>query len=295
MEIAERLTEVPAGGSAQRRVAVVVGSGAVKCAAALGMWKVLRREGIAVDTYVGCSGGCLYTAAMALDFEFERAERLTHQLWRREVTARRDLRSILSIFMPRLFPFAGHFGLLSDESVVRALDEVFGDARFEDCVVPAHMVATDLHNGERVVISSGRMADAVRASIALPYIWSPWKVGDRWLLDGCMSDPLPVDVAIREGADVVLAMGFEAAYPRRIRNASRYAFQVNSIYTNNLLRANYAFHSLAHHDEILLILPDFQGPVGLFDTERIAEVIAAGERATEAQLPYLERVLATPA
>jgi NTE family protein len=293
MQIADAVSTGGAGSG--RRVAVVVGAGAVKCAAALGMWKVLQREGIGVDVYVGCSGGCLYVAGMALDYGFEEAEQLTRKLWRREVTARRDLRSILSIFAPGVFRFEGHFGLLSDRGLGAALADAFGDARFEDASTPLHLVATDLHTGERVVISSGRIADAVRASVALPYIWSPSRVGDRWLLDGCMSDPLPVDVAIREGGDVVLAMGFEAAYPRRIRNASRYAFQVNSIYTNNLLRANYAFHSLAHHDEILLILPDFKGPVGLFDTDLIPDVIAAGERATEAQLPYLERVLATPA
>jgi len=278
----------------RRKVAMVIGAGSVKCAAALGMWRVLRREGIEVDLYVGCSGGCLYAAVMSLDYTLEEAEQLTKRLWTREVTARKDLRSLLSMIVPRLVPFAGYFGLVNEEPLNAALRATFGERTFDECVAPLHMVATDLQNGERVVLSSGRIADAVRASVAMPYVWPPARVGDRWLLDGCMTDPLPVDVAIREGADVVLAMGFEAAYPRRIRSASRYAFQVNSIYTNNLLRANYGFHNLAHHDEILLILPDFDRPVGLFDTDRIPEVIKAGERATEAQLPYLERILATP-
>src|SRR5690606_34883971 len=111
-------------------------------------------------------------------------------------------------------------------------------------------------------------------------------------LDGCLSDPLPVDVAIREGADVILAMGFESPYPRRIRSATRYAFQVNSIYTNNLLRANYAFHNLAHHAEIIPVLPEFARPVRLFDTHEIPYVIEEGERAMQAQLPHLRRELA---
>jgi predicted acylesterase/phospholipase RssA len=85
------------------------------------------------------------------------------------------------------------------------------------------------------------------------------RTGGRWLLDGCLSAPLPVDVAIKEGADLILAMGFESPYPRRIKSATRYAFQLNSIYTNNLLRANFAFHNLAHHTEILPILPEFDG------------------------------------
>jgi NTE family protein len=143
-----------------------------------------------------------------------------------------------------------------------------------------------------VVLSEGSVFDAVRASIAIPYVWRPWQVNGRWLMDGCMSDPLPVDVAMREGADVILAMGFESPYPRKVKSAIRYAFQVNSIYTNNLLRANFAFHNLAHHAEIIPILPEFDRQIGLFSTDQIPYVIEEGERATEAQIPYLKRLLA---
>ena len=190
-----------------------------------------------------------------------------------------------------LFGFHGHLGIVHDGPLLESLEPPFGGRTFEQATIPLHIVATDLANGEKVVVNSGSVRDAVRASIAIPYVWKPWKIGDRWLLDGCLSDPLPVDVAIREGADVILAMGFESAYPRRIRSATRYAFQVNSIYTNNLLRANYSFHNLAHHAEIIPVLPDFGGPIRLFDTDQFPHVIRQGELATEAQLDYLHRVL----
>jgi NTE family protein len=90
---------------------------------------------------------------------------------------------------------------------------------------------------------------------------------------------------------VILAMGFESPYPRKIRSATSYAFHVNSIYTNNLFRANYAFHNLAHHAEILPIVPEFGEPVNLFDTHKFKHVIACGERAAEEQLPYLRQLL----
>jgi NTE family protein len=273
------------------RVALVIGAGSVKCAAALGLWKVLDREGIGVDMVVGCSGGSMYAAAMALGWDAEKAEDLTSRLWTRDVTRRRDLRSLLSTFAPRLFGFDGSFGMIHGSGVLRALQRAFGDLRMEDAVTPLHIVATDAATGEKVVLDEGSVVDAVRASIAIPYVWKPWKVGDRMLLDGCLSDPLPVDVAMREGAHVILAMGFESPFPSRVSSAVRYAFQVNSIYTNNLLRANYAFHNLAHHAEIIPILPEFEGRISLFDTNRIPYVIAQGERAAEAQLPYLTRLL----
>jgi NTE family protein len=275
----------------ERRVALVIGAGSVKCAAALGLWKVLEREGIGLDMVVGCSGGSLYAAAMALGFDAKTSEELTGKLWTREVTKRRDTRSLLSAFAPKLFRFDGSFGMIHDGAAMKALERAFGDRRIEDAATPLHIVATDVTNGEKVVVSDGRVVDAVRASIAIPYVWKPWPVGGRMLLDGCLSDPLPVDVAMREGAQVILAMGFESPYPSRVRSALRYAFQINSIYTNNLLRASYSFHNLAHHTEIIPILPEFDGRLGLFDTDRIPYVIAQGERAAEAQLPYLIRLL----
>jgi len=282
------------GGAAPKRVALVIGAGSVKCAAALGLWRTLGRHGIELDMVVGCSGGSIYAAVMALGYDVDTCERLTRELWTKEVTERRDHRGLLGAFLPKLFGFDGRFGMVDDRALAKALAGPFGGRRFEEAAIPLHIVATDLANGERVVLSEGSVFDAVRASIAIPYVWRPWEVNGRRLLDGCMSDPLPIDVAMREGANVILAMGFESPYPKRIRSATRYAFQVNSIYTNNLLRANFAFHNLAHHTEIIPVLPEFDQPIGLFDTDKFPYVIAEGERATEAQMPYLHRLLATP-
>lgn len=281
----------PVPRSSGKRVALVIGSGSVQCAAALGLWKVLQREQIEIDLLVGCSGGSLYASVMALGHDVDTCERLTRELWTPELTRRRDLRSLLSAAMPRIFGFDGSFGMVSDRQLHTTLEELFGESRIEDTGVPLHIVATDAADGQMVPLGSGYVRDAVRASIAIPYIWKPWTVDGRSLFDGCASDPLPVDVAIREGADVILAMGFESPFPKRVRSATRYAFQVNSIYTNNLFRANYAFHNLAHHAEIIPVLPEFDRPVRLFDTHEIPYVIEEGERAAEAQLSYLRQAL----
>ncbi|MEO9079603.1 MAG: patatin-like phospholipase family protein [Rhodanobacter sp.] len=275
----------------RKKVALVIGAGSVKCAAALGLWKVLERAGIKIDMFVGCSGGSMYAAVMALGYDVATCEQLTRELWTPAITRQRDTKSLLSALFPRLFGFKGSFGMLSDEPLRRALDKPFGKRSFAETSVPLHIVATDLANGQKVVMNSGGVADAVRASVAIPYIWKPWCIDGRWLLDGCLADPLPVDVAIREGADIILAMGFESPYPRKIRSAMRYAFQINSIYTNNLLRANYAFHNLAHHAEIIPILPEFGRDIRLFDTDQIPHVIECGERAMEGDLDYLRQLL----
>jgi NTE family protein len=71
----------------------------------------------------------------------------------------------------------------------------------------------------------------------------------------------------------------------------RYNFQVSSVTSNNLLKTNFAFHNLAHHAEIIPILPEFKYRIKLFDTDKLPYVIEEGERAAEAHLPYIRKLL----
>jgi NTE family protein len=280
------------GGRTGGRIAVVIGSGSVKCAAAIGLFKVLQREGIPVDMVVGCSGGAIYAAFMAFGSDAATAERKTRELWTKEITKRRNTRALLRAVLPQVFGFDERFGLVDDRLVLERLRAGFGEARVEDAKIPLHLTATDFHTGEQVVFSKGPLVDAIRASIAIPYIFEPWKIGDRVLVDGFLSDPMPIGVAIREGADIIVTMGFESPYQTRVSSVLRFAFQLSSITSNNLLKANYAFHNLAHHHEILPIIPQFQYKVRLFDTDKIPYVIEEGEKAAEKQIPYLRQLLA---
>lgn len=277
--------------TARPRVAVVIGSGSVKCAAALGLLKVLQREGIGIDLLVGCSGGSLYAAVIALGTEPARAEEMTRKLWTKELTRKRNRVAFLRAFVP-FVRFDERFGLVDDRLIMERLREAFGDAKFEDARIPLFLTATDFHSGEQVVFRKGGIVDAIRASIAIPYVFEPWRVGDRLHVDGFLSDPMPVGVAIKEGADIIVTMGFESPYQPRVTSLLRFAFQLSSITSNNLLRANFSFHNLAHHNEIIPIVPQFNERIGLFDTHKIPYVIEEGERAAEKQLPYLRRLLA---
>jgi NTE family protein len=272
-------------------IALVIGSGAVKCAAALGLWQVLEREGYPIDMLVGCSGGGLFAATMALGLEPQECIQATQELWDRDITRKRHLPSLLRALLPRIFNFDSSFAMIDDTALRQRLKTVFGDLTFADTRIPLHIVATEFYSGEETILTHGRLWDALRASVAIPYIWSSWQVDGKTLIDGSVSNPMPVDVAIKEGADIILAMGFESPTPSRVKSISRYAFHLNSIMTNNLFQANYAFQNLAHHAEIIPIIPEFDQPVRLFDTHKFPYVIQRGEQAMQAQLPYLERLL----
>lgn len=271
------------------RLAIVIGSGGVKCVAAVGMWKVLQREGIRPDLVVGCSGGSLYAGAMALGMDALEAEQHSFRLWH-GLFNRVHYLSLLRSVLPRRLGFTEQIGLVNDRRVGTALRELFGEAQFSDTRIPLHIAATDLHSGERVGLSSGTVFDAVRASIALPLLLRPWPVDDRLLIDGGTSDPLPVSLAIREGADIILAMGFETPAHGQMNSFLGMAGQALSTTTNHLLRSTYAFYSAVHHAEIVPIMPAFEQAVHVNDTHLIPHIIEQGERATLEALPYLRQL-----
>ena len=272
------------------RTALVIGSGSVKCAAAIGLLKVLQREGIGLDRVVGCSGGSIYATAIALGLPPDTIAEMTARLWTREITSRRRRRAWLQIMLPGPFGFDERFGMVDDTLVMKRLRAAFGEQTFADCQIPLSITATDFDDGAQVVLTSGSLVDAIRGSIAIPYIFAPHPVGEHLLVDGYLSDPMPVGVAIKEGADVIIAMGFDSPYQSRVNSLFRYTFQISSIMSNNLFNANYAFHNLAHHSEVIPIIPHFEERIRLFDTAKIPQIVEAGERATEEQLPYLHRL-----
>lgn len=274
-----------------KKIALVIGAGAVKCAASLGLWKVLEREDIHFDMIVGCSGGSLYAASMALGFPLEETVAKTKTLWNRSVTEKRNWRGLASAVLPGVFGFDERFSMVDDGPMLLRLRAVFGEKTFAEAHTPLYLMATDFQTGESIALQEGRLVDAIRASIAIPYIWPAWPLNGRLLIDGSAANPLPVDVAIREGADIIIAIGFESPFPSKVRSVSRYSFHINSLLTNNLYRANFAFHSAVHHAEIISIFPDFERPIRLFDTDQIYYVIEQGERAMSEQLGYVKRLL----
>jgi NTE family protein len=273
------------------RVALVLGSGGLKCAASLGLWRVLQREKISIDMVVGCSGGSLFAATIALGLTAESIEEYLRRGWTHRNLTRYQFSSLLQLLLPRWFGFERGFGLLDDRGFKNLLKEVFGDLTFGDTKIPLYITATDMSTGEKVVLEEGKIFDAVRSSIAIPIVFRPWRVGNRWLIDGGASDPLPVSVAIREGCEIIIAMGFENPTHPAIDGIFSLVGQTTTILINNLLQSNYAFYNLAQYAEILPIIPSFDRRIGLADTQLIPYIMEQGELAAEEQIPYLKRLL----
>lgn len=273
-----------------QRVTLVIGSGGVKCAAAIGLWEVLLDEGIRVDSVVGCSGGSLYCAAIANEMSVEEMKALSVSLWTGDVM--QGYRENLKASKDGTLRFTDRSGLVDDSVLNGNLERIYGNLSFDELRMPLKIVATDLHAGEKVVLSEGLVRDSIRASIAIPLIFPPWELDGRLLIDGGASDPLPVDVAIQDGSDIIIAMGFTLSYRSRFRSMTAVQEQLTSIYANNILNASYAFHNLAHHAEIFPVMPELDEQVSMFDVDKIPSVIERGAEATRAVVPRIREIIA---
>jgi NTE family protein len=276
---------------AGRKVTLVLGAGGLRCVAAFGALKVLRREGIGIERIVACSGGGpvgYWIAAGGTDIDdgiARYAEGMAHSFG--SLSYRQALRAVFA----RWLGYDPKFGLMNDAAFNRYMSAQLRGARFEDLQIPLHCVAADVNVGELVVLSRGSVFDAMRATLAIPLLLPPWEVDGRMLVDGGICNPLPVDVAMREGAELILAMGFEDPLQPVIDSGMALVRQVLAVSSNHLMRAQYAFHSMVHHAEVIPVIPDFGQAVGLRDLHLIPALVEQGERATEREMPYLRELL----
>ena len=270
------------------RFAIVLGSGGVRSIAALGMVEVLQREGLVPDLVVGCSAGAMFGALIAAGHGADEAVRIATTLWSANVTRQRRWRALAQMLWPRLCRFDADFALRNDRLVMQRLDQAFGDLRIEGLRTALRVTATDAANGQAVVLREGSLVQALRASIALPFMFAPVHIGGRRLIDGFVADPLPVSAAA--DAHAVLALGFESPMPKRIDGPTRMLAQVTSALTNNLMQARLA-EAGARGGRLLSIVPNLQRRVGLFDTAAMPYLVDAGRQATEAALPAIRTLL----
>jgi NTE family protein len=272
----------------QHRFAIVLGSGGVRSIAALGMVEVLVREGLRPDLVVGCSAGAMFGALIAAGHDAQEAVRVATTLWSAEVTQKRHWQAIPQMLWPRLGRFDADFALRDDRLVMQRLQQAFGDAQIEGLPLALRVTTTDAGTGERVVLRSGSLVQALRASIALPFMFRPVHIGGRRLIDGVVADPLPVSAAA--DARTVLALGFESPMPGRIDGPSRMLAQVTSALTNNLMQARLA-EAQAGGTRLLSLVPRLERRVGLFDTAAMPYLVDVGRRAAEAALPAIHALL----
>ena len=173
-------------------VGIALGSGAAKGWAHIGVLNGLAEMGIYPDKVSGCSIGSLVGAAYAND----QLDELEH--WVRSFSSW-DVLGLMDLSWRK-------GGLIGGDKVFDVIQSRIGDLQIEDLKKPMIAVATDLYSGQEIWFREGDLRHAIRASCSMPGILPPVKVGERWLVDGAVVNPVPVSVSRAMGVDVVIAV-----------------------------------------------------------------------------------------
>ena len=174
------------------RIGLALGSGSARGWSHIGIIESLAEAGIEADIVCGTSMGSLVGAAYVAGHLTELRQWAETATWR-EIVGLMDVR------------LSGG-GLISGKQVVSFLKGLGVEAPIESFPKRYAAVATDLVSGREIWLESGPIHEAVRASIALPGILSPARVGGKWLVDGGLSNPVPVSVCRALGAEVIIAV-----------------------------------------------------------------------------------------
>jgi NTE family protein len=179
-------------GSVRRPViGLALGGGAARGFAHIGIVKTLVAHGIIPNVVVGTSIGAVVGGAYAAG-HLDTLEHWARSLQPRNIFGYLDIRLNGS-------------GLIGGDKLAAQLEAAMGATLIEELPIKFATVATEVRTGHEIWLTHGRMVDAMRASYALPGIFSPVMVGDRWLVDGALVNPVPVSTARAFGAEIVIA------------------------------------------------------------------------------------------
>ncbi len=248
------------------RVALVLGGGAARGFAHVGVIRVLEREKIPIDFIVGTSVGSLVGAIYAdkkNSFELE---------WTAFSLEEKDLFDYTFISPTQ--------GFVRGERLEEFVLKKVSARELQQLKIPLIVVATDIQNGELVTLQVGSVARAVRASSAIPGIFIPVRNQGKMLVDGGVLNNVPVDVARKMGAEVVIAVNL---------GGGRKAAQVNNIFDAIIQ----SLHLMAIEatearlrDADVVIQPQVSH-IGLIDFSKKKELLTLGIQAAEQALPRL--------
>ena len=260
-----------------QRIGLVLGGGAARGMAHIGVLQALEEYQLRPDIIVGASAGSLVGGLYAAGLTTSELRTLAQRLkwW--------DISGLpMTVSWANLMALTAPLGVLDLDRLSEWIIKILGaDCHFDQLQIPFAAIATDITTGQSIMLNEGPIAPAIRASCSVPGIFTPVRRQGRLLVDGGASNNLPVSAAQQMGADYVIAVDLlpsltsPAAEPKNIIEMT-----ITSLYA--LIRAAQVDIPLAH----CVIQPEI-GHIGLADLVAVNELIAAGYAATIKQMPEI--------
>ena len=265
------------------KIGIALGAGSARGWTHIGVLRALDKAGIRPEIVCGASIGALVGAVYA-DDDLKALEKwVTGLTWR----------SVVSFFD---ISFSG--GFIKGAKLTRFMEDNFLEKKIDELPRDYAAVATDFQSGREIWLREGRVAEAVRASIALPGLFTPVERDGRLLVDGGLVNPVPVSLCRALGADFVIAVDLSSAvvgrYVKKLDDEKRRKQLPNMIEvvagSINIMQVRISRSRLAGEPADVVITPRL-GHMGMLDYHRGSEAIAEGVETTEAMIPQIRRLM----
>jgi len=285
----------------EQKIGLALGGGAVKAIAHVGVLKVLQDINLPIHLVVGTSMGALM-GAIFCQYQDARAvekvivEALDHENLRKfgatvenlagtgKIQKKLSLQETFKKLHLYYQALKGH-GVVEDKQVILAISDLLPEASIENLNPKFAAVATDLYSGEPVILNSGSLRAAVRASLSIPLIFPPVESDGKLLVDGMVTSLVPVEEAFQLGADVVIAVDVQG--PIQNKNTSYNAIDImvrcERISASRLKERNL---QKAH-----VVIKPFSAYTRSWGFEQVLDHIKKGEEATRKQMSNIMEIL----
>ena len=250
------------------KIALVLGAGASKGFAHVGVIKILESNKIPIHMIVGTSVGSVVGSFYAFGYDAFQLQKLSFAIEKGE---------IVDLVLPEN-------GFIKGEKLEEFVNKIVKNTPMEKLKIPFYAVAADIQSGQEVAFGRGNTGMAVRASCSIPGIFRPVKIGERVYVDGGVVSPVAVDVAKKFGADIVIAVDISTGVER--------TFPENTIETilqsYNIMYAKLASIQVCNAD---VVIKPKVGHIGSADFSKRHEAILEGERAAQEVLPQIQTIV----
>ncbi len=250
------------------KIALVLGAGASRGFAHIGVLKVLESNKIPIHMIVGTSAGSFVGSLYAYGFNAFQLQKMSFSI---------EKGDIIDITIP-------DNGFVKGDRLEEYINNLLNNTPMEKLRIPFYAVATDIQNGQEVVFGRGNTGKAVRASCSIPGIFRPVKIDERIFVDGGVVSPVAVDAARRYGADFVIAVDISSGIENRPPEGT-----IETILQSiSIMYSKLSSIQLSKAD--IIIRPKV-GNIGSSDFSKRHEAVLEGERAAIQALPDIKNLI----
>lgn len=258
----------------EKRIGLALGGGGARGVAHIGIIKALQRANIPIHAVVGTSVGALIGGWYATHGEVDSLENMFLKI------NKKDIVSSTRLFLKR------DGVLFKDPAMERVIEGKMKGKFFKDSNIPFAVIATDIKTGDEVIIKEGLISEAVRASIAVPFVFKPVSLHGKLLMDGGLSNPIAVDVVKNMGVDIVIAVDVSRGW---INFVDENLTDIPKMVDKMMMAIQYQIARKQLRDADIILRPEVEAYTWL-DFHRAAELVRAGREEVERKLPDIHKI-----